>query len=101
MDEVDRYEASAGAEGDPISLATKRTTNIFGIEKIYLCSTPTVKGLSRIETAFEESDQRYYHVPCPECNHKQALKWKNVVWEEDKPETAIYACDNGCCHKRI
>ena len=90
-DETDRYEQSAGAEGDPISLATKRTTTFWN-KKIYMCSTPTIKGLSRIETAFEESDKRYYHVPCPECNTKQILKWKNVVWEEDKPETANYAC---------
>jgi phage terminase large subunit GpA-like protein len=92
-DECDRYEASAGAEGDPISLATKRTTTFWN-KKIYLCSTPTIKGLSRIETAFEESDKRYYHVPCPECNEKQVLKWKNVVWEENQPETASYACEH-------
>ena len=59
-----------------------------------MCSTPTVKGLSRIEAAFLESDQRYYYVPCPECDHKQKLVWKNVIWEEDKPETARYACEN-------
>jgi len=92
-DEVDRYESSAGAEGDPISLATKRTTTFWN-KKIYMCSTPTIKGLSRIETAFEESDKRFYHVPCPECNEKQVLKWKNVVWDENKPETASYACDH-------
>ena len=91
-DEVDRYEASAGAEGDPISLAVKRTTTFWN-KKIYMCSTPTIKGLSRIETAFEESDKRYYEVPCPECNHYQVLKWKGVVWDEDKPETASYACE--------
>lgn len=92
-DEVDRYEASAGAEGDPISLATKRTTTFWN-KKIYLCSTPTIKGLSRIEAAFEESDKRYYNVPCPECNHKQILLWKNVIWDENKPETASYACED-------
>jgi phage terminase large subunit GpA-like protein len=91
-DECDRYETSAGAEGDPISLATKRTTTFWN-RKIYMCSTPTIKGLSRIETAFEESDKRYYEVPCPECNTYQVLKWSNVVWEENKPETAAYACD--------
>ena len=90
-DECDRYEASAGAEGDPISLATKRTTTFWN-RKIYLCSTPTIKGLSRIETAFEESDKRYYYVPCPECKEMQILKWKNIVWDENKPETAHYAC---------
>ena len=90
-DECDRYEASAGAEGDPISLATKRTTTFWN-RKIYLCSTPTIKGISRIETAFEESDKRYYYVPCPECKKMQILKWKNIVWDENKPETAHYAC---------
>jgi len=92
-DECDRYELSAGTEGDPISLATKRTTTFWN-RKIYMCSTPTIKGLSRIETAFEESDKRYYEVPCPECNEYQVLKWSNVVWEENKPETATYACDH-------
>jgi phage terminase large subunit GpA-like protein len=95
IDEVDRMEASVGSEGDPVLLASKRTQTFFN-KKIYLCSTPTVKGISRIEAAFEESDQRYYYVPCPECNHKQTLKWSNVVWEENKPETAIYTCENGC-----
>ena len=93
MDEVDRYEASAGAEGSPVSLAIARTKT-FSNRKIFLCSTPTIKGLSAIETAFEESDKRYYEVPCPECNHYQVLKWKNVVWDDDKPETASYACED-------
>ena len=66
MDEVDRYEQSAGAEGSPISLAVARTKTFWN-RKIFMCSTPTIKGLSAIETAFEESDKRYFHVPCPEC----------------------------------
>ena len=93
MDEIDRYELSAGSEGSPISLAIARTKTFWN-KKIFMCSTPTIKGLSAIESAFEESDQRYYYVPCPECNEKQVLKWKNVVWEENKPETAAYACDH-------
>jgi phage terminase large subunit GpA-like protein len=95
VDEVDRMEANVSGEGDPVLLAEKRTQTYYN-RKIYLCSTPTIKGLSRIETAFEESDQRYYYVPCPECNTKQVLRWENVVWEENKPETAIYTCENGC-----
>jgi len=95
VDEVDRMEASVGSEGDPILLASKRTQTFFN-RKIYLCSTPTIQGLSRIEAAFEESDKRYYYVPCPECNKMQTLKWSNVIWEEDQPETAIYSCENGC-----
>ena len=33
-------------------------------------------------------------VPCPECKIKQRLIWKNVVWDEDKPETATYVCED-------
>lgn len=90
-DEVDRYEASAGAEGDPISLAMKRTTTFWN-RKIFITSTPTIKGMSRIDIAFEESDKRYFHVPCPNCNEKQRLVWEQIVWEKGKPETAQYIC---------
>lgn len=90
-DEIDRYEHSAGAEGDPINLAMKRTTTFWN-RKIFITSTPTIKGLSRIEIAFEESDQRYYHVPCPHCNEYQELIWEQIHWESGKPETAEYTC---------
>lgn len=90
-DEVDRFPASAGTEGDPINLAKKRTAT-FGNRKILMGSTPTVKGASRIEAAFGESDQRYYFVPCPECGEFQRLVWAQVRWDEGKPETAHYLC---------
>ena len=91
LDEVDRYELSAGSEGSPTDLAIARTKTFWN-RKIYMCSTPTIKGISKIEAAFEESDKRYYMVPCPECHIKQRLMWKNVVWDEGKPETAHYCC---------
>jgi phage terminase large subunit GpA-like protein len=91
-DEVDRYPPSAGSEGDPIALAKRRSTTFWN-KKIILVSTPTNKGASRIEAAFEESDQRHYYVPCPDCGHEQTLKWSNVQWQEKKPDTAVYACE--------
>jgi len=66
-DEVDRYPLSAGSEGDPVGLA-KRRANTFWNRKIILVSTPTEKGASRIEQAYEESDKRKYYVPCPDCS---------------------------------
>lgn len=92
-DEVDRYPASAGAEGDPISLAKKRTQTFVGNRKILSGSTPTVKGTSRIELAFDQSDKRYYMVPCPHCGGSQRLKWANVQWPEGEPEKAYYVCE--------
>ncbi len=93
LDEVDRYPHSAGSEGDPIDLARARTKTFSYNRKIVMVSTPTNKGASRIEAAYEESDKRMYYVPCPDCEHKQTLKWSQVKWEQDKPETAHYICE--------
>lgn len=108
FDEVDGYPAGgAGSEGDQIALGTKRSETFWN-RKIVLGSTPTVKGISRIEKSFLESDQRRYFVPCPCCGEYQVLEWggKNIPygikWEKDEqgngvPETAYYLCrHNGC-----
>ena len=92
LDEVDRYPHSAGSEGDPIDLARARTKTFSYNRKIVMVSTPTNKGASRIEAAYEESDQRKYFVPCPDCQHPQTLEWSNVRWDKDLPETAQYMC---------
>lgn len=90
-DEVDRYPPSAGTEGDPVTLAKKRSTTFWN-RKLVLTSTPTVKGFSRIEAAFEESDQRRFYVPCPHCGDEQVLRWTNVKWPPNQPEKAAYHC---------
>lgn len=90
-DEVDRYPVSAGTEGDPFSLARKRT-NSFWNRKIAIFSTPTVKNFSRIEMAYNETDQRRFFVPCPHCDHRHVLAWGNVVWEKGEPSTARMKC---------
>ena len=96
-DEVDRYPLSAGTEGDPIALAKKRATTFWN-KKIILVSTPTEKGASRIEAAYDESDQRRYYVPCADCGEEQELKWANVRWENGDPTTAEYICEHcGTC----
>lgn len=98
-DEVDRYPFSAGTEGDPVGLAEKRTTTFFNRKRVRT-STPTIKGVSRIEAAFLASDRRRYHVPCPHCDHMQVLRWHNIRWDKDGdggnlPDTAAYYCE-GC-----
>lgn len=95
LDEVDRYPASAGSEGDPVSLARKRSTTFWN-RKIVLTSTPTVKGISRIEAEWDLSDQRRFHLPCPHCGAMQILSWANLVFDKEKLDGAHYACVNGC-----
>lgn len=92
MDEVDRFPLSAGAEGDPVGLAKRRSATYYN-RKIVLVSTPTETGSSRIAAAYEESDQRKYFVPCPHCGEHQVLKWSNVKWNDGDPSSAHYVCD--------
>jgi phage terminase large subunit GpA-like protein len=95
LDEVDAYPASADEEGDPVTLAEARTLTFAHRRKVFLVSTPTVRGVSRIEREYEASDQRRYFVPCPHCGHEQWLKFERLRWEKGRPETAAYHCE-GC-----
>jgi len=94
FDEIDGYPASAGTEGDQIKLGIRRTEYYWN-RKIVSGSTPTVKDFSRVERMFLQGDQRRYFVPCPDCGHMQYLKWANIKWRDDDPDTASYACE-GC-----
>lgn len=96
MDEVDRFPASAGTEGDPVNLAKKRTITFWNA-LIVMVSTPTLKNTSRIETAFLQTDQRYFFIKCLHCDHEQRLVWSQVKWENDDPMTAKYYCAE--CHE--
>lgn len=103
FDEVDGYPPSAGTEGDQIALGTRRSEYFYN-RKIALGSTPGIRGPveqggSRIEASFEESDKRYYHVPCPACKSMQVLKWSNLQWPKDNPERAHYVCE--ICESKI
>lgn len=97
FDEVDGYPESAGSEGDPIEITKKRLITFHGWKAVY-GSTPTTRGASRIEQLFQASDQRYYHVPCPECKKSQQLVWggrdikHGIKWENREARTAHYVC---------
>lgn len=80
-DEVDRYPISAGTEGDPLSLAERRTSNFWNRKKVYV-SSPGIKGLSRIETAYENSTQEEWHLACPSCGNFQPLTWAHLHFED-------------------
>ena len=91
LDEVDRYPASAGAEGDPCSLADKRAESFPNAVKVKT-STGTVKGLSKIENLYENSDKRNWKVKCPKCQFEHTLMWSQVKWPEGQPEEAWLEC---------
>ncbi|MGL4686617.1 MAG: phage terminase large subunit family protein [Commensalibacter sp.] len=103
FDEIDGYPVGgAGSEGDQIALGIKRSETFWN-RKIVAGSTPTIKGLSRIEKLYNEGDQRRFYVPCPHCGEYQVLEWGGkdkpygIKWDKDiegkpLPESAHYVC---------
>ena len=77
-DEVDRYPPSASKEGDPISIATARTTTYFDA-KLGIFSTPTVKGASRIDLEYELGTQEEWRHRCPGCGSWELLSLENML----------------------
>lgn len=96
-DEIDAMDN--GAEGDPIALAFRRADNYRDSVQV-LSSTPTVKGLSRIESWYEKSDKRNWFVPCHECGELQVLQWEQVRWTEGHAEECWIVCSNKECGER-
>lgn len=81
-DEIDRYPASAGMEGDPLLLAETRMTAFWNSKEV-VTSTPTIRGFSKIETEYEHSTQEMWTVPCPRCGKYQGLVWKKIVFDPE------------------
>lgn len=92
LDEEDSYDSDIQHEGSPSELAIRRTAN-FPHRKIYRLSTPTVKETSTIEPLFEQGTKERYYVPCPHCGNMDWIKWKNIKWENDDPETVMLVCE--------
>ena len=93
-DEIDKYPPSAGKEGDPVQLAIERTSTFWNA-LVFLVSTPSIKGNSRIEEEYEQSDKRLCFVPCPHCNEYQHLAWENFEYlgkdtDNASPLDAVY-----------
>lgn len=88
IDEWDSFDSDIEEEGDPAELAIRRTSN-FPRRKIYKVSTPTIKEVSKIETAYEMGDQRKYYIPCPFCGFMQVIEWANIKYKNTHGEVDL------------
>lgn len=100
-DEVDRFPESAGTEGDSLDLAYIRGSTYWNFKAVET-STPLIKGASRIEQSFEDSDKHFYMICCPHCGLEQRLEWKHLRWETEeispgklRPLRVWYECASG------
>jgi len=108
LDDLDGFVQDAGLEGAPHDLLKKRTDAFGTKRKIYMNSTPTIKGTSHIEKEWEESSQGEFCVPCPHCSHMQTLVFGGpdselgIRFTRDEDGQIIdvwYECEN--CHDKI
>ena len=84
MDEIDRFPVSAGTEGDPIGLAERRTETYKHNRKIIKTSTPTIKGVSKIERAYMRGTQEEWHTQCPHCRQYSYIRFDDIKFEHEK-----------------
>lgn len=95
-DEVDRWPASAGTEGDPMDLAKARQRTFWNRKSAWFSSPTIEKG--RIYQAYLEGDRRQFWLPCPSCGTFQLPRFGNLRGERDGatgliiPETVQYPC---------
>lgn len=66
-DEINEYKADLKNQGDAVALFGNRFATYSSTTKQLYTSTAGVKGASPIGTMFEDTDQNFYHVPCPHC----------------------------------
>ncbi len=93
MDDLSKWEMTD--KGDPETLANSRASG-FEDAKILRVSTPMIKGTCRITRAFDRSDRRFYHVPCPHCGAMAPLTWENFRKNIDpeRLDAAHFTCDS-------
>jgi len=105
VEEPDDCSMDVRGQGDSVELLRERLKT-FEDSKLIFGGTATIKGHSRVDEAYKNSDQRKFYVPCHECGESHVLSWDNVIWDSDpklhdevfgsaKPETARYVCDCG------
>ena len=83
-DEIDRFPDSAGTEGDPIALAERRTETFRHNRKIVKCSTPTIKGKSKIEKAFMKGTQEEWRTECPHCRSFSFIRFDDIRFDREE-----------------
>lgn len=70
--EADKWDKSRSDEADTMELVFERAKE-FRDAKIYIESTPQIKGHSRIDSLYQTGTRHRFYVPCPVCGEYQVL----------------------------
>ncbi|WP_181880884.1 phage terminase large subunit family protein [Crenobacter cavernae] len=98
LDEADAFDRDVEKEGDPFTLAKKRTEGAT-FPKMVIGTTPKLKGFSNIEDRVALAAIRLkFHIRCPHCNEWIPLQWGGkdkrygFKWVDNNPETVAHVC---------
>ncbi|NHR07656.1 phage terminase large subunit family protein [Chromobacterium haemolyticum] len=98
LDEADAFDRDVEKEGDPFTLAKKRTEGAT-FPKMVVGSTPKLKGFSLIEDRAALADVLLrFHIRCPHCGEWITLQWGGkdkpfgFKWVNGDPETVAHLC---------
>lgn len=92
FDEVEGAPLDVDKEGSPLKILEKGANTYGTRKKLYFTSSPKWKRGSIIDALYEETDQRKFHVPCPDCGGRQELVFEHLRWPKGKPDQAEYVC---------
>ncbi len=105
-DERDRWASAAGREGDPWGLVEARTITFYNYKMVEV-STPTIKGASPIEKAFNKGTMEYWCVECPHCKEYNFIRFDHIRFKHHTTaingekqyavESVDYACPTCGC----
>ena len=104
-DDIDAAKMTSESDGDIPSQVRARTKSYGTSKKIFWVSTPTIYRASMIEALFEDTDKRFYFIPCPNCGQYMPLEFDiqlpngeraGLTWRDEKgiliPGTVEYVC---------
>ncbi|NLA68087.1 MAG: phage terminase large subunit family protein [Gammaproteobacteria bacterium] len=91
VDEFSSFASACRSGDDPDQMLDGRNSAFPATYKRLKVGTPEIRGVCRIDALFAKSDQRHWHVPCPDCGHRQPLEWSGLHWTPDVSH-AWYVC---------
>ena len=96
-DEIDAITQEASDEGDKLAQFFKRARGERNQYK-WSSSYPSLKGHSKIDAIYEQSDQCRWYVRCEKCESEYELHTQQMIWTPGEPETARLTCPS--CGKK-
>lgn len=89
-DDLDQFPDDLDGQGSPEVMVDQRLKvwRRQGLSKRLKISTPTIKGTSKIDAAYQGTDRRRFYLKCPACGSRFVMEWEDLHWPDGKPEEA-------------